>query len=166
MTSNLWCVYTFSQGVTFLPVSDNSLYPCANNILYFVSGIAGLSFCELNNLSTLFLSVSAVHLNHCWTGLFLTSTPSAQWRTGCLLLRCLSIETIFSTLASLPCNLSPRLLQSESIACCNHDISLIKTFQGNSVCSQADWTYILKHLNPHTESFQKWFSANLHEADS
>lgn len=93
------------------------------------SGIAGLSFYELNNGSTLLLSVSAVRLSHCWTGLSLTSTPSAQWRTGCLLLRCLSIETIFSTLASLPCNLSPRLLQSESRTWCNHDISLITTFR-------------------------------------
>lgn len=106
-------------------------------MLYFVSyfsvsassGIAGFSFCELNKLTTLFLSVSAVRLSHCWTGLSLTSTPSAQWRTGCLLLRCLSIETIFSTLASLPCNSSPRLLQSESIACYNHDMSLIKPFR-------------------------------------
>lgn len=60
-------------------------------------------------------------LSHCWTDPYLTSTPSAQWRTGSLPSRWASTETTSSTQALPPCSWWLKWPQSEFTCSCAND---------------------------------------------
>lgn len=63
--------------------------------------------------------------SHCWTDPYLTSTPSALWRTGSAPSRWASTETTSSTQASPPCSWWLRWPQSEFA--CLSEIKMLPT---------------------------------------